>query len=229
LLSQDKPSNYPLTLEIEKSVKLDLSEGNADAARQADEMGAPAPVSISFWGTLNGESHWVFECEAENVHNEVNPCTELPKGKYIARWMHNRQMLQVVFDGPDGISARYLTVSPNPKDPPQPGDPVVALGSYDFPIAKPANQRNTDYPLLVHVYGASRMRISKGYVLLDAKVEGRDPGMVWCDAKTRLGICFALSPGFYAARWLDDGKTQIVLLRATQGDTHEYGFAVKKQ
>jgi hypothetical protein len=227
--AQDKKIGWPLTLEIERSELTNLSGGNVEAARLADEMGAASPVMIMFWGTLNGESHWVFECERENSHGEENPCIELPHGKYIARWMHNRQMLQVFVEGPSGPAVRQFNVSPDPKNPPAPDDPVLATDSYDFPITKPANQQNTSYPLLVHVYGSSRMRISKGYVLLDAKIVGEDTGVVWCDAKTRVGICSPLGPGFFAGRWKDDLKTYLVLLAPVNGEIHEFGFFVEKR
>ena len=153
LTAQDQSDNWPLTLQIESSSLTDMSGGNAAAARQAEEMGAASPIVILFRGTLNGESHWNFECEGENVHTETHLCTELSPGRYRARWMHNRQMIVLILDVPNGPSPRFLNVTVKTNNPPPTGDAVSASQSYDLPLTKPDNQQSADYPLLVHVYG----------------------------------------------------------------------------
>jgi hypothetical protein len=255
-VAQSASSTFPLTLNIERSAVTDFSGGDVAAAAQADHNGMASPVSIMFFGNLNGENHWVFDCQKENSHGESNQCTDLARGAYPARWMHNKELLQIVLDGKE---VRFLNVSPNPNNPPADNDPVALSSAAEFSFVKPKSQENTDYPLLVHVYGASRLRFQsgelparmdcsvttlssyrtnvrctasdplplyEGYVDVDATIDGNTRSFLYCEAKWRWSKCSVVGPGLYPARWKDNKHAQIMLLGTYKDEPFEIGYSV---
>ncbi len=170
--SQEEPKTvadldriFPITLQVEKSGTINPAQNDPMALLQASQMGMAPPTFGIFTGTLNGERHWHLGCMAENEKRERNPCTDLPIGIHRGRWVHNRELLELVAYYSVEKSAwqmelRYIDVTPDQKDPPPPDDPVQSLptaeGYYHIDQAK------QPYPLLVHVYGAEALSFRVG-------------------------------------------------------------------
>jgi hypothetical protein len=121
-----------------------------------------ATFDIIYTASLNGEHHWFFSCSLEYRRLEVTPCTTLPPGRYPALWVHNREVLWILMNGEKGYEARYLDAEINPKNPPAPDDPVQNSGAYQLQPVKPKDKQNVGYPLLIHVYGGTRLRLPDG-------------------------------------------------------------------
>jgi len=164
---------FPLLVTIESSLETNISN---DAARiaQAETMGMPPPNFVVFHGKINGEDHWVFGCRPENRLLEIHPCTDLAKGDYRGRWVHDGNLLQIIGGSPEAPVMRFLSVSPNVKSPPLASDPVFSSPGFDFIAQYPKGKTAQDYPVLVHVYGG---------VTLDFPV-GQIPAKTQCTATT---------------------------------------------
>jgi hypothetical protein len=247
---------FPITLRVEKSSVENLVTDQQQLLR-ASVIGIAPPVFGFFSGTLNGERHWHFGCEAENTRYEQNPCVDLPIGAHRARWLNNREVLQVIAYAADGsVSVRYVDVSIDQKNPPSPDDPVQNLPAFQLSNA----EAKTSYPEFVHVYDAIALRfeigqlpartncnatvfsstyanmsctsfppvpISRGMVEVHASVNGQTKSLS-CEARWKWSKCSVISPGFYIARWKDSRQTQIVLVGTRNDKSEEIGFAVGK-
>jgi len=201
-------------------------------------------------------------CRRENVRNETNPCTPLAAGKYPARWVHNGELLQLlVKDDAGKFDWRFFDVSSKRQSPPPPDDRLLQTVHYQFVLTPPNGRGPEDYPMLLHVYGAVRLRfpvatlpshtrctfssyspymtemncvnsggmeIYKGHVDLDSALDGSWGWTISCDAKWRWSKCAALGPGFYAARWKDRDKRQLVVLAQIGEKSEEITFDAKK-
>jgi len=245
---------FPITFQVEKSQVDNLITDQQQLAKAA-AIGIAPPVFGFFTGTLNGERHWHFGCQAESAPYEQNPCVGLPIGAHRARWVHNRELLQVFAYAPDGsVSVRYIDVSIDPKNPPPPDDPVQNLPAFQPTVTAAKNS----YPELVHVYGAVSLSfqvgelpartncnitafsstvanlnctsfppipISRGTVEVNASINGRLRSLS-CEAKWKWSKCSVISPGFYIARWKDERKSQIILFGTRNDEPEEIGFAV---
>lgn len=151
---------FPITFQVEKS-HVDTLETDQQRESQAGAIGMAPSIFGFFVGTLNGERHWHFGCQAENTRYERNPCTDMPIGAHRARWMHNRELLQVAAYAADGsVSLRYVDVRIDAKNPPPADDPVQNLPAFQPASAMP--QAKNSYPLLVHVYGAVSLSFQVG-------------------------------------------------------------------
>lgn len=151
---------FPITFQVEKS-SIDTLVTDQQKLLQASAIGMAPPTFGAFFGTLNGERHWHFSCKAENTRYERNPCTDMPIGAHRARWLHNRELLQVAAYAADGsVSLRYIDVRIDAKNPPPPDDPVQNLPAFQPASGMP--QTKDSYPLLVHVYGAVSMSFQVG-------------------------------------------------------------------
>src|SRR5882762_7942658 len=117
---------FPLTLTVAES-KVD--DFNIDLATKigAEQLGSAPPILVRVTGTINDKSHWWIQCWRENLLGETNPCTQLERGKYPARWVHNGELLQVAVVTDDGkLEWRFFDVIPKlEKDAPTLSDPVV--------------------------------------------------------------------------------------------------------
>lgn len=153
---------FSITLQVEKSSMNKPGSGiDQQKLLQASVMGMAPPTFGVFWGSLNGEHHWHFSCKAENTRRESIPCIDMPVGAHRARWVHNRELLEVfAYDSSGNVTLRYLDVTIDPKDPPPPDDPVQSLPT--FPGFFTINQTKQAYPLLVHVYGAVALSFQVG-------------------------------------------------------------------
>lgn len=245
---------FPITFQVEKSGIVALGK-DQKTLLEANVMGMAPPTFGFFNGTLNGERHWNFSCKGENTRYERNPCIDMPIGAHRARWVHNRELLQVFAYAPDGsVSLRYIDVTIDPKNPPLPDDPVQNLPAFQPTLAEAKNS----YSELVHVYGAvslsfqvgelpartncnvtafSSMQaninctsfppipINRGTVKVEASIDGHMKSLS-CDAKWRWSKCSVISPGFYIARWKDAGQSQIILFGTRNDKPQEIGFAV---
>ncbi len=148
---------FPIMFQVEKS-SVDKPDVDPQKLLQASMMGMAPPV-FGFSGTLNGERHWHFGCMAENTRYEQNPCVDMPIGTHRARWIHNRELLQVIADAADGsISMRYIDVTIDKKNPPPPDDPVQNIPAHQPTLTEAKNS----YPELVHVYGAVSLSFQVG-------------------------------------------------------------------
>jgi hypothetical protein len=248
-------TQFPITLQVEKS-DVDNSGISQQQLLQASVMGMAPPVFGFFAGTLNGERHWHFGCMAENTQYEQNPCADMPIGTHRARWVHNRELLEVfAYDSNGAVTLRYLDVTIDPKNPPPPDDPVQNLP------ASPGFFSITEkpYPLLIHVYGAVSLSlpvgelpartncqitaigstqanvdcrqyppipINRGTVEVQASVNGRLKSLS-CEAKWHWSKCSVLMPGFYEAHWKDNSESKIVLLGQRNGKLEEVGFELR--
>jgi hypothetical protein len=157
----DLDKTFPITLEIERSSVTNVAKDSPERLRQASAMGIAPPVFGAFFGTLNGENHWRLGCMGENTRYEVNPCIDMPIGLHRARWVHNRELLEVfAYDADGKVSLRYIDVTIDPKNPPPPADPVQQLPVNPgfFTMSQPGHA----YPLLVHVYGAVALSFQIG-------------------------------------------------------------------
>ena len=245
---------FPITFQVEKS-SVDKPDIDPQRLLQASMMGMAPPVFGFFSGTLNGERHWHFGCMAENTRYEQNPCVDMPIGAHRARWVHNRELLQVFAYAADGsVSVRYIDVRVDPKNLPPPDDPVQNLPAFQPTLAA----AKTSYPELVHVYGAVSLSfqvgelpartncnitafsstmanvnctsfppipINRGTVDVHASVNGQLKSLS-CEAKWKWSKCSVISPGFYIARWKDARQSQIILFGARNDKPEEIGFAV---
>jgi hypothetical protein len=158
---------FPIILEIDQSF---VVPADTDPARlaQASAVGMAPPTFGIFRGTLSSfnvpperERHWQFGCWAENTRYGRNPCVDMPIGLHRARWVHNRELLEVEAYAKDGaVTLRYLDVMIDPKSPPPADDPIQSLPVYPgfFAIGQPKK----DYPLLIHVYGATALSLPAG-------------------------------------------------------------------
>ena len=251
---------FPISLEIESSMIVNPIS-DTQSLLQASEMGMAPPTFGIFKGTLNGERHWQLGCRAENEKLQQNPCADLLAGSYRGRWVHNRELLEVVVHSDKENSAslmelRYLDITPDPKNPPPPNDPVENLptseGSYHIEQAK------QNYPVLVHVYGAVALSFQVGELPArtncniatfspyqtnvncvqsppipinrgTVSAEASIDGELQglsCDAKWRWTQCSVLEPGFYEARWKDDKHSQLIILCLKDGRPKEIGYKV---
>ena len=245
---------FPITFQVEKS-SVDKPDVDPQKLLQASMMGMAPPVFGFFSGTLNGERHWHFGCMAENTRYEQNPCVDMPIGTHRARWIHNRELLQVIAYAADGsISMRYIDVTIDKKNPPPPDDPVQNIPAHQPTLTEAKNS----YPELVHVYGAVSLSfqvgelpartnckitafnpnvanvdctsfppipINRGTVEIHASVNGQLKSLS-CDAKWKWSKCSVVSPGFYIARWKDAQQSQIILFGIRNDKPEEIGFAV---
>ena len=156
---------YPIILEVESSSMVNAVPGSLNPA---NDIGMGPPVFGFFKGNLsrlNGppehEHHWTFGCWAESPRFAVDPCTNMPIGLHRARWIHNREVLEVIAYDADGNSTlRYLDVSIDPKSPPPPNDPIESLPASVGLFGIEANK--DQYANLVHVYGSSLLRLPAG-------------------------------------------------------------------
>lgn len=106
--SGNPPSDFPLTLTIDKTTVVNFAEKHPGAIFQADQMGMAPPIYVIVFGSINGKKHWHLSCHRENSHGESNPCTDLAPGNYPGRWVHNRELLQLVVKDKDGPGWRFL-------------------------------------------------------------------------------------------------------------------------
>jgi hypothetical protein len=152
---------FPIILEIEKSSIVNVEADHPERLSQAAAMGAAPPIFGVFTGMLNREHHWKFGCWTENMRYGRIPCVDMPIGLHRARWLHNRELLEVfAYDSAGNVTLRYLDVAIDPKDPPPPDDLVQNLPTFSGFFA--IDQTKRDYPLLVHVYGAVSLSFQAG-------------------------------------------------------------------
>lgn len=159
---------FPIILEIEKSSMVNVEADHPDRLAQASSIGMAPPVFGVFTGNLSRfgtspehERHWKFGCWAENTRYGIDPCIDMPIGLHRARWVHNRELLEVLaYDSTGNMSLRYLDVTIDPKNPPPPNDPIEDLPT--FPGLFAIDQTKRDYPILVHVYGAVSLSFQAG-------------------------------------------------------------------
>jgi hypothetical protein len=153
---------FSIVFKVDKSSVDNLAAADQQALLKASFMGMAPPTFGFFDGTLNGERHWKFSCKAENTRYEQNPCIDMPIGTHRARWVHNRELLEVFAYAADGssVSLRYIDVTIDSKNPPPPDDPVQSLPAY--PGFFTISQEKQTYPLLVHVYGAVSLSFQLG-------------------------------------------------------------------
>jgi hypothetical protein len=196
---------FPIILEITSSTIVNPEASNPDRLSQASSMGAAPPIFGFFRGTLSQfnvnperESHWQFGCWSENIRFGQNPCVDMPIGLHRARWLHNREILEVLAYDSDGNShLRYLDVTIDPKNPPPVGDPIESLPTFAGIFAIDAAQR--DFPLLVHVYGAVALRFPAGEL----------PARTHCDIRTLYNDRTSVDCTQYPPIPLSQGQVQI--------------------
>lgn len=261
MLTDNLKPDFPLTLTIDNTLVLNFAEKNPEALVEADQMGAASPIHVIVSASLNGENHWRFNCHRENSHGERNPCTDLAPGSYPARWVHNRELLQILVKEGDAFGWRFLDVQPAPENPPDPQDDVLRAQAYQLTIRKPKDKDATEYPLLVHVYGAVKLQLPsgslparthcsatsytsyrtdvdctnsgavqlyKGFVTVDASIDGTTGWSISCDAKWRWSKCSVLGPGFYPARWKDGPGSRLVVLAVENDEPHEVTYEAQQ-
>ena len=255
-------TEFPLVVEVSKSQYDNPFENDMASLAKGEEMGLAPPILVVLTATINGESHWVVMCRRENVRNETNPCTPLAPGKYPARLVHNGELLQLLVKDDKGkFDWRFFDVSQKRQDPPTLDDKVFQTTRFQFVVTPPNGKHAEDYPMLLHVYGAVRLRfpvgnlpehtrctfssyspystqmncmnsggaeLYKGHVDLDSALDGSWGWTVSCDAKWRWSKCAALSPGFYAARWKDSDRRQLVVLAEVGDKFQEITLDAKK-
>jgi hypothetical protein len=259
---------FPIILEIESSYVSDTSGIDPRKLAEATAMGSAPPTFAVFKGTLSAysatperERHWQFGCWAENARYAQNPCADMHIGLHRARWVHNRELLEVfAYDGEGNVTLRYIDVTIDPKNPPPADDPIETLPAFAG-FFNTSDQTRRDYPVLVHVYGSVALslpagelpartscdikdtyinqtthidcrqyppiELHRGYVVVDAGIDGVRQRNVSCDAKWRWSNCSVIGPGLYEARWKDSGHSQIVLLGKRNGKTVDLGFEVR--
>jgi hypothetical protein len=160
---------FPLILEITASYVSDNAGISLKQLAEAEAMGSAPPTFAVFKGILSTyapeaerEQHWQLGCWAENARYAQNPCVDMPIGPHRARWVHNREMLEVLaYDKGGDVMLRYLDVTANPKDPPQPSDPVESSPTFAG-LFNANEETRKDYPELVHVYGAVALSLPAG-------------------------------------------------------------------
>jgi hypothetical protein len=87
----------------------------------------------------------------------------LEPGSYPGRWVHNGELLQIlVKTNANQLESRFFDVLPDPRDPPDRNDEILREPKYQFQISVPKGKRLEDYPLLVHVYGATKLELPAG-------------------------------------------------------------------
>jgi hypothetical protein len=246
---------FPVTFQLEKSSVENLITDQKQLAK-ASEMGMAPPVFGSFTATLNGERHWRFSCMAESARYGRNVCADIPVGAHWARWIHNREVLQVFAYAADrsSISVRYLDVEIDAKNPPPPDDPVENLPAFQPTIP----QAKTSYPELIHVYDAVSLSFQVGELpaqtncnitaftstMANVNCTSFPPVPISrgrvdvhasvngklkslsCEARWKWSKCSVVAPGFYLARWKDASQSEIILVSTRNGKPEEMGFAV---
>ena len=156
-------AEFPLIVDVSKSQYDNPFENDMATLAKGEEMGSAPPILVVLTATINGEAHWVVMCRRENVRNETNACTPLAEGKYPARLVHNGELLQLLVKDDQGrFNWRFFDVSPKRRDPPPFGDSVLQTARYQFVLSPPNGKRPEDYPTLLHVYGAVRLRFPVG-------------------------------------------------------------------
>ena len=162
--SQDSPAKYafPFQIVIKSVSVIDTNHMNRKQEIESAEIGMEPPYFVFFYGTVNGENHWVFDCRKENTLRESIPCTAIPTGEYSGRWIHNYSIMQIVGDQQGEQISRFLNVSVNPKDPLVGDDPILHYGIFDFPVQFPNGKSLKDYPILAHVYDGTSLEIPVG-------------------------------------------------------------------
>ena len=150
---------FPFKIVIESVLDLDVTHMSRKEEIESAENGIEPPHWVYFYGTLNGENHWVFDCRKENTLHESIPCTTIPTGEYRGRWIHNNSIMQIVGGPPEKQISRFLNVSANPKNPLIGDDPVLHYGIYNFPVQFPSGKGLKDYPILAHIYDGNSLAI----------------------------------------------------------------------
>lgn len=150
-------AEFPLVVKVVGSQYNNPFENHMDVLARAEDMGMSPPILVTLNATVNGESHWSLICRRENVKHESNPCSTLNPGKYPARWIHGGELLQLVVKNDLGkFEWRFFDVTPKRENPPPSDDALLQTVHYQF--VAPDGKRTEDYPLLLHVYGAARLR-----------------------------------------------------------------------
>jgi len=156
-------TEFPLLVEVSRSQYDNPFGDGSTTLAKAEEDGLAPPVLVVVTSTINGESHWTLICRRENVKNEANSCTPLAAGNYPARWIHNGELLQLlVKNDQHKFDWRFFDVSPKRQDPPPPDDKLLQTAHYQLVVTAPNGKRAEDYPMLLHVYGAVRLRLPVG-------------------------------------------------------------------
>jgi len=156
-------TEFPLAVEVSKSQYDNPFENDMASLAKGEDLGMSPPILVILTATINGESHWTLICRRENVRNETNPCTPLAAGRYPARWVHNAELLQLLVKDDQGkFDSRFFDASPKRQDPPPADDKPLQTARYQFVISPPTGKRSEDYPMLLHVYGAVRLRFPVG-------------------------------------------------------------------
>lgn len=264
----DLAKDFPIILEIQGSQVINPVADQPQKLAAANAMGSAPPIFAVFRATLSTfgptperENHWQLGCWAENPLYEQDICSTIPVGLHRARWVHNREMLEVVAYEADGnATLRYLDVTIDPKNPPPPNDPIQGLPVFAGLYTTNDKTRH-DYPEVMHVYGAVNLSLpagqlpartscditeryinqsvhveckqfppiplSRGYIVIDAGIDGNRQHNVSCDAKWRWSRCSLLGPGLYEARWTDGNHSKIAVLVRRDGKPEEIGFEVR--
>jgi hypothetical protein len=69
--------------------------------------------------------------------------------------------------------------------------------------------------------------LSRGYIVIDAAIDGDRQRNISCDAKWRWTRCSVLGPGLYESRWTDGNHSKISVLVRRDGKPKEIGFEVR--
>jgi len=155
--------DFPLTLNVTSSEVVDLAKDMPNEALKAARMGATVPFFVAVRSTINGEVHWWIHCRRENLLRETIPCVPLAAGRYPARWVHNGEFLEVLAADDNGqLQGRFYDVAVNPSDLPGPDDEAIRAPRYQFQFPVPKGKHLEDYPLLLHVYGATQLALPAG-------------------------------------------------------------------
>lgn len=248
---EEANKDFPLTLNVTSSEVHDLTKDMPNEALEGVRMGGALPTFVVVRATIDSKAHWWINCRPENPLAETIPCVPLAAGRYPARWVHNGELLEVLTADDKGqLQGRFYDVLPNPDDPPGPDDEALRTPRYQFQIPVPGGKRPADYPMLLHVYGATQLALPAGtrpvYTHCGTISYGPyGPTHINCsssgggeryvryvlfeatlDGNLQWNIscsrrCPLLGPGFYAARWKDQKRRRLAVLVSSDGKTKE--------
>ena len=85
----------------------------------------------------------------------------------------------------------------------------------------------TQFTTTVSCINAGGRQLYKGYVILEAAVDGKHGWTISCDAKWKWSKCAALGPGFYPARWSNEKERQLSMVVVVDDQPKEVTFDAK--
>lgn len=191
---------------------------------------------------------WAFYCMREGSP-ERDACTTLEPGRYDGGFLHHWTILfMFVMNEDKQKDFRYFAVLPRDSTELAKKYHSMPFELFSWYRSIKKGKQQSDYPLLVHIYGTSSSsytigatpaytscsegsgselitcttsparNINREFNGIFATLDGSFEWSISCTTKWVASNCRALRPGLYLARWKNSNRTQICILLMDQKD-----------